>query len=822
MTLGSHPIADFGLGEGRVIAERYELGGVLGSGAETVVFRARDFLTGDQVAVKVFRAAALQNPAALKAFQRDLAILRDEAHPNMVKVFDFGEIAGAFYVAMDLIDGAPLSSHVAVGPGWSHDAVLEVFEQVSSAVAWLHSHGIVHGDIRAANIVRNDGVTKLMDFGPQRDSRQASRHAPISLCPYASPERLLGRPLTTASDLYSAAAVIYDLVVGEPPHAAASLVERATAEAPRVRDHEPDVPEGLGNILERCLNPDPGLRPANAAELAEECRLVRAANASPLQRQMAGPVLADRIGAQPLDASEMSGLLLAICRVLSGIHEAGMAHPDLAPRNIGIPEDGQVNIETFPSPPPNSTLMVTEPKYAAPEMLLTHTTRGGAVHVRSDIYVLGFVSYEALAGGDAFRSQVFEPGGEAETDLFWMKWHADAARRLQPLSEVNPAVPQELSLLIQRMIEKDSGARIDNLNDVESALMQLRRRLETTDDIEVISLSGSVAGSQAEKKAVKRGRKMLLYMLLLTCLLACGGWAWWSGAARRVAPIAVDSFRWAAQKVTWARSVIHEIVRRRASTPSPATMAPVIETATGPMVLVPAGRFTIGSTVIANEAPAHTAYLPTFYIDKYEVSNGRYRAFTDSTGYSQPAAPSWDPDYFAKRSHPVLNVSWRDAQAFCIAAGKRLPTEAEWEKAARGASPASRLWANWTVNGLANLKREGAGAPSPIGAFPEDVSPFGAYDMAGNVHEWVNDQYGLYSGNSLLLDRAGPAKVVRGGSYALAPRELSPSWRASLDPSMTPGTDSPVGFRCAADAWPADGSDGMRQPISRPRVQSLP
>ncbi len=204
----------------------------------------------------------------------------------------------------------------------------------------------------------------------------------------------------------------------------------------------------------------------------------------------------------------------------------------------------------------------------------------------------------------------------------------------------------------------------------------------------------------------------------------------------------------------------------------------------------------------------------------YEVSNGRYRAFTDRTGYSQPPAPSWDPDYFVKSSHPVLNVSRRDAQAFCIAAGKRLPTEAEWEETAREASPASRSWANWTVTGLANLKHAGLAGPAPVGSFSEDVSPSGAYDMAGNVHEWVNDQYSLYSGNLVSLKRAGAAKVVRGGSFALAPPELSPSWRASLDPSVIPGLDSPVGFRCAADPWPVGGADGAHQAISPPPVQS--
>jgi formylglycine-generating enzyme required for sulfatase activity len=110
--------------------------------------------------------------------------------------------------------------------------------------------------------------------------------------------------------------------------------------------------------------------------------------------------------------------------------------------------------------------------------------------------------------------------------------------------------------------------------------------------------------------------------------------------------------------------------------------------------------------------------------------------------------------------------------------------------------------------------------PAPVGSFPADVSPFGVYDMAGNVHEWVNDEYRLYIGNPIQLEPIGGAKVVRGGSYAIAPAELSPSWRASLDPNINPGSDSPVGFRCAADV--SIVVDGGRQTINPPRAQSRP
>jgi sulfatase modifying factor 1 len=496
---------------------------------------------------------------------------------------------------------------------------------------------------------------------------------------------------------------------------------------------------------------------------------------------------------------------------LREIHGAGLGHPDLAPCNIRLTGQKQVEIETLPAPPPNATLMISEPRYAAPEMLLTHMTTDGSTHLGSDIYVLGFVSYEALAGRESVRKQLFDDSGQPETDLFWMKWHADTSARLQPLSDVNPSVPKELSSLIHRMIEKEPAGRPRSLEEVEEALKQFQRRFEITGKIEPSLLSRSNPAAAPNAKAPKRKRKALRCVLLLIFALACAGAAWWLlGVEGRAGPMLASALREVNKHWASARATITGLSGGISSSlPTPAS---TIETETGPMVLVPAGSFVMGSSVVPNEAPARTVELPGFYIDKYEVSNRRYRAFADKTGHRQPGAPSWDPDYFAKSSHPVLNVSWSDAQAFCIAAGKRLPTEAEWEKTARGSSPASRLWANWTVAGLANLKGAGSDGPAPTGAFSGDVSPFGVFDMAGNVHEWVSDEYRLYNGNAASLDSAGAAKVVRGGSFALAPPELSPSWRASLNASVPLGQDSPVGFRCAADV-PA---------VNHPRAQSRP
>jgi len=218
------------------------------------------------------------------------------------------------------------------------------------------------------------------------------------------------------------------------------------------------------------------------------------------------------------------------------------------------------------------------------------------------------------------------------------------------------------------------------------------------------------------------------------------------------------------------------------------------------MILLPEGDFIMGDNSIRNAAPAHTVAVRSFYIDRLEVSNRHYREFCGTTRRPSPAAPSWDSQYFTKDEYPVINVTWEDARAFCESAGKRLPSEAEWEKSARGTEFPLVVWGNWRLPGLANIKGPEPGRPSLRGSFTADVSPFGILDMAGNVQEWVADDYRLYEGNPAKLSpEESDRRVLRGGSFAVFPEQLSPSWREAVAANAGPSKLSAVGFRCAAD-----------------------
>lgn len=192
----------------------------------------------------------------------------------------------------------------------------------------------------------------------------------------------------------------------------------------------------------------------------------------------------------------------------------------------------------------------------------------------------------------------------------------------------------------------------------------------------------------------------------------------------------------------------------------------------GPMVRIPAGEFIMGTDErFSDEGPRHTVHLDDFYIDRYEVTNLQYQAFIEQTRRRAPAHFVGRRPPPGKADHPVVFVSWFDARDYCAWAGKRLPTEQEWEKAARGADGRTYPWGEdfdvtrantpvrWQALGI-------KGDTAPVGAFPGGVSPHGLEDMSGNVWEWTSSWYRAYPGNQRESENYGEIyKVLKGGSW---------------------------------------------------------
>jgi sulfatase modifying factor 1 len=225
------------------------------------------------------------------------------------------------------------------------------------------------------------------------------------------------------------------------------------------------------------------------------------------------------------------------------------------------------------------------------------------------------------------------------------------------------------------------------------------------------------------------------------------------------------------------------------------------------MVQIPEGPFVMGSKDgDPDEAPEHQAYLSTYYIDKKEVTQGEYDRFVKATKRGKPFVPVFEDDQ-SKILKPELSAigrSWADAEAYCRWAGKRLPTEAEWEKAGRGEGRRRYPWGDQFGAGNANVDGEEDGFKylAPPASFESGRSPYGVYDMTGNVAEWVADTYKEdYYQKAPFRNPPGPEegqhKVIRGGSWRetehnarLSKRFQAKMWR----------TDSTIGIRCAKSA----------------------
>jgi len=222
------------------------------------------------------------------------------------------------------------------------------------------------------------------------------------------------------------------------------------------------------------------------------------------------------------------------------------------------------------------------------------------------------------------------------------------------------------------------------------------------------------------------------------------------------------------------------------------------------MVLIPRGEFVMGE-----HREAHKIYLGDFYIDRYEVTNAKYKEFIEATGYSH-IPTHWEsgthpPD---QADHPVVNVNWYDAAAYCKWAGRRLPTEAEWEKAARGSDGREYAWGNTFDKDRANVR---GSATAPVGSFENGKSPYGVYDMTGNVWEWTSTllrayPYDARDGREDI--EAEGYRVLRGGAFTVTRHLTRAARRGDGYPTEKDGS---IGVRCVRSRM-ATYSSGTSSP----------
>lgn len=231
------------------------------------------------------------------------------------------------------------------------------------------------------------------------------------------------------------------------------------------------------------------------------------------------------------------------------------------------------------------------------------------------------------------------------------------------------------------------------------------------------------------------------------------------------------------------------------------------------MVLIPAGKFQMGSKrsmlelkphdlfntdrhTLGPENPAHEVHLDAFYVDIFEVTNEKYKNYVEATGAKAPIG--WIKPDFSNDQQPVVGVSWKEAVSYCKWSGKRLPTEAEWEKAGRGKRAVRFPWGDTPPDSEKLNYNEEKKKSTPVGSYEKGKSDYGVYDLSGNVSEWVHDwhfpEYYLFSPKENPQGpEKGQYKIIRGGNWRNDADNVDLVYRNASVPRQRKDT---IGFRC--------------------------
>ena len=562
-----------------------------------------------------------------------------------------------------------------------------------------------------------------------------------------------------------------------------------------------------------------------------------------------GGTLSQSLHNTQVPLQDINRIMSQLGKALGYAHAHGMIHRDVKPSNVLLDDSGNCLLTDFglarmteaTSKITSSGAVMGTPSYMSPEQ-----GTGAELDNRSDLYSLGVILYEMLTGRVPYS---------AETPIAVVLKHIQDP--LPSVRKFNPEIHEEVELVLLKALAKHPDERYQSadefLNALQAAIAEATGMPHSTRTAIGKSASNATtmkpSAGPAPAKPQKKTNIVAIGIAVVLCLGILGSGAIFMmtrlakatpepSVPAATAPVAnILPVTEPSQPPTEAPSPSPE--------PGPSEVPALITDAQGvTMVLIPAGEFTMGNSIdqvlaecrnlfpndaannckaefYLDETPAHPVQVSAFYIDKYEVTNQLYKACVDA-GLCKPPAQSnsatqnayyGNPDF---NDYPVLWVDWNMAKTYCEWRGARLPTEAEWEKAARGATGQNYPWGERFEGAKANScdvncqtdfadKNFNDGFPeaAPVTAFENGASVFGVVNLAGNVSEWVSDWYSdaFYSQPGIVADPPGPQngekRILRGGSWFRYPINLRTVTRSSRAPSYTAND---VGFRCASSA----------------------
>jgi len=868
------------LTSGALLQNRYRIIRQIGGGGQALVYLAEDANLGSLRAIKELTpdpsASPQERQAAYDQFQREARILAGLNHPNLARVWDHFRAGGNAYVVMDYIDGQTLQEIMDQSLRFLPEtAVLRWAGQLCDVLDYLHRQHppIIFRDLKPSNVMldRSDTV-KLIDFGIARHFKAGRTADTMSMgTPGYAPLEQHGQGQTDArSDIYALGATLYHLLTQhEPEPAPARVLPGQPDPLQPARVHNLRIKPATEAALTKAMAMDPNQRFQGALEmkrsLLEGVRRGLEQGAKPFFLIAAVALL--------------MVVVWAAVRMVTSPGLTAWPRPTPMPTAAPTltPEPPT---PTNPTKAPPTAVPGEERVWEKDGSIMVHVPAGEFLmgskgepdagdneYPQHTVYVSEFwidktevtneQYHRCVAAGTCQASSYagderFNGANQPVVVVSWYDAQAYcewAGKRLPTEAEWEKAArgtdgrkyPWGNNFDGSKVNFCDVNCGVDwkdsEANDGYQYTAPVGSYPEGASPYGALDMAGNVwewcqdwydedyyaSSPQHDPQGPSSGEHRVVR-----------GGSWGHPEAGVRAALRRDGYDPDDRdNILGFRCVSQSPVGYDTSipvTPSPTTTITAVQPTAVPtreqvwdkdgsvMVLVPAGEFLMGSKddpdADDDELPQHTVYMSEFWIDKTEVTNEQYHRCV-TAGDCQASSYAGD-DHFNGADQPVVGVSWHDAKTYCEWAGKRLPTEAEWEKAARGTDGRKYPWGNSFDGSKVNFcdtnceldwkdseANDGYPYTAPVGSYPGGASPYGALDMAGNVREWCQDWYdGDYYANPPQRDPQGPSsgdtRVIRGGSWDFYESHMRADSRAG---GVGPDVRSPTfGFRCVSQS----------------------